>query len=215
MALRHISPKIWRRVEVPAGASLDGLHQVIQTVMGWSDEYLHRFRIRNHSFGIWRPGGLLLQDSASLKLSAFAFRLNERLTYEYNFFDSWTLDVRFEGEQTAATGVIYPRCAGGARRAPAEDAGGPEVFMDRYPQYVQEGRRAQHAARTWKRIVQAVEDPALDDAALRARCRELLRERPAPEFDRHAVNAALLTMDGKWLRGDEDMVHGHSHSADH
>ena len=60
VALQHVSPKIWRRIEVPADRSLADVQSVIQIVMGWSDEYLHRFRIRNHFLGTVRAGGLLM-----------------------------------------------------------------------------------------------------------------------------------------------------------
>ena len=66
-----------------------------------------------------------------MTLFEFAFRLQERFTYEYNFFDAWLLDIRFEGERAFDPKHRYPRCVGGARRAPVEDGGGAEVFMER------------------------------------------------------------------------------------
>jgi hypothetical protein len=41
------------------------------------------------------------------------------------------LDVRFEGEHAFDPRRRYPRCVAGARRAPLEDSGGAEIFMDR------------------------------------------------------------------------------------
>jgi len=58
IALRDVSPKIWRRVELTAGSSLADLQRVIRISLGWSDEYQHRFCIRNQFFGrisTWRP----------------------------------------------------------------------------------------------------------------------------------------------------------------
>src|SRR6267142_7053848 len=131
IVLRDISPKIWRRVELTAGNSLADLQRVIQICFGWSDEYLHRFCIRNHYLGASRPGGLLFfGDPENMTLSQFAFRAHERFTYEYNFFDAWLLDVRFEGARAFDPKRRYPRCVAGARRAPPEDSGGAEMFMD-------------------------------------------------------------------------------------
>jgi hypothetical protein len=114
-----------------AGSSLADLQRVIQISLGWSDEYQHRFCIRNHYLGASRPGGLLFfGDPEAMTLSEFAFRLHERFTYEYNFFDAWLLDVRFEGERAFDPKRRYPRCVAGARRAPPEDSGGAEMFMD-------------------------------------------------------------------------------------
>jgi hypothetical protein len=111
IALRHVSPKIWRRIEVPAESSLADLQRVIQIVLGWSQEYQHRFCIRNHCLGTARPGGLLLfGDPAEMRLSQFGFQLNERFRYEYNFFDQWAFDIRFEGARALDPKHAYPRC---------------------------------------------------------------------------------------------------------
>jgi hypothetical protein len=132
VALRDVSPKVWRRVELTAGSSLADLQRVIQISLRWSDEYLHRFCIRNHYLGASRPGGLLFfGDPEAMTLSQFAFRLNERFTYEYNFFDAWLLDIRFESEHALDPKRHYPGCVVGARRGPPEDSGGAEIFMDR------------------------------------------------------------------------------------
>ena len=90
IVLRGVNPKIWRRVELTTGSSLADLQRVIQISLGWSDEYQHRFCIRNHYLGASRPGGLLFfGNPEEMILSKFAFRRHERFTYEYNFFDAW------------------------------------------------------------------------------------------------------------------------------
>ena len=132
-------------MELLAGSSLADLQCVIQMSLGWSDEYQHRFCIRNHYLGASRPSGLLFfGDPGAMPLSQFAFRLHERFTYEYNFFDAWLLDVRFERERAVDPKRRYPRCVAGARRAPPEDGGGAEMFMDcRVPQ-MPGARKARH-----------------------------------------------------------------------
>jgi len=45
LTLRGTSPPIWRRLRVPAGLTLDVVHEVLQLVMGWDDSHLHEFRI--------------------------------------------------------------------------------------------------------------------------------------------------------------------------
>ena len=113
IALRGVRPRIWRRVELTAGSSLADLQRVIQLSLGWSDEYQHRFCICNHYLGASRPGGpLFFGDPEAMTLSQFIFPPNERFTYEYNFFDAWLLDVRFEGERAfdpnVATRAVSP-----------------------------------------------------------------------------------------------------------
>ncbi len=43
VTLRHSSPPIWRRIQVPADIRLDKLHAVLQAVMDWEDYHLHQF----------------------------------------------------------------------------------------------------------------------------------------------------------------------------
>jgi len=162
---------------------LADLQRLIQITMGWSDEYQHRFCIRNHYLGASGPGGLLLfGDPDELKLSQFASRLHERFTYEYNFFDGGLLDIRLEGEQPLDSPRNYPRCVAGARRAPPQDSGGTELFMDRQPCELLQARKAWRVDRTLRRLADLPEDPTLDDGAFRERSRVILRERQTPEF---------------------------------
>ncbi|TPQ32034.1 plasmid pRiA4b ORF-3 family protein [Cupriavidus pinatubonensis] len=51
IALRGLSPSVWRRVLVPEHLTLGQLHNVIQVVMGWADEHLHTFSIRGRRYG--------------------------------------------------------------------------------------------------------------------------------------------------------------------
>lgn len=41
--LREIEPRLWRRVDVPLSSTLLALHDVIQTVVGWTDSHLFEF----------------------------------------------------------------------------------------------------------------------------------------------------------------------------
>jgi hypothetical protein len=62
-------------VDLTVGSSLADLQRVIQLSLGWSDEYQHRFCIRNHYLGASRPGGLLFfGDPETMMLPQFAFR---------------------------------------------------------------------------------------------------------------------------------------------
>src|SRR5260370_12093929 len=160
IALRGVSPKLWRRVELTAGSSLADLQRVIQISLEWPDEYQRRFCIRNHYLGAPRPGGLLFfGDPEEMILSQFAFRLHECFTYEYNFFDAWLLDIRFEGEHARYPKRHYPRCAAGARRAPLEDSGGAERFMDCQVQESPAARKPSHVVRNLLDIANLLPTP--------------------------------------------------------
>lgn len=51
VVLRGTRPPIWRRVLVPSNVTLDRLHQILQTVMGWTDSHLHEFRAGDTRYG--------------------------------------------------------------------------------------------------------------------------------------------------------------------
>jgi Plasmid pRiA4b ORF-3-like protein len=216
VALRDVHPKVWRRTELTAGSSLADLQRLIQICFGWSDEYQHRFCIRHHYLGASRPGGLLFfGDPKKMNFSQFAFRLNERFTYEYNFFDAWLFDIRFEGEHAFDPKRHYPRCVAGARRAPLEDSGGAESFMDRHVSELTGARKAQHVEQQLRDVAKLLEDPTLDDVAFRARSRAILGRRLKSAFDRRATNDTLDRAFSHPSRQPKELGHGDSHPSDH
>ena len=44
VTLKNVRPPIWRTFTVPDTIKLSTLHNVLQTVMGWTDSHLHLFR---------------------------------------------------------------------------------------------------------------------------------------------------------------------------
>ena len=76
IGVKKISPMIWRRVQVRSDTSLVALHSYLQILMKWEDIYLHQFNIR----------GVMYSGNEKKRLSDFEFYINERFTYEYNFF---------------------------------------------------------------------------------------------------------------------------------
>ena len=57
MLLRDVHPAVWRRVRLADELSIAELHRVIQILMGWDDDHLHRFRIHGRDYGIAYIGG--------------------------------------------------------------------------------------------------------------------------------------------------------------
>jgi hypothetical protein len=125
IALRGISPLIWRRLLVRGDSTIADLHRTLQIAFGWSDEHLHRFVIHGREHGAES-----LVDPRRVHLSDFGLRLRERFLYEYDFIDGWRHDVRLEQILSVEAGRVYPRCVGGRRRVPPEDCGGPWVFLE-------------------------------------------------------------------------------------
>jgi len=90
IVLEQVQPSVRRRVQVPGEVSLAVLHEVVQSVMGWSNSHLHEFDIAGRRFGMPDPDGgdRDLTDEAKGKL----FRLvkqGDRFGYIYDFGDNW------------------------------------------------------------------------------------------------------------------------------
>jgi Plasmid pRiA4b ORF-3-like protein len=52
ITLRESRPPIWRLVQVPDALRLNRLHNVLQTVIGWTDSHLHRFEKDGKHWGV-------------------------------------------------------------------------------------------------------------------------------------------------------------------
>ncbi len=131
VALRGISPMIWRRLLLRSNQSIADLHYAIQIALGWSDSHLHRFHIHGKDYGVAHEGGITFTDDPEkVFLAGFRFRLRERFLYEYDFYDSWEHDVRLEKVLPFNAQRIFPVCTGGQRLAPPEDCGGARVYME-------------------------------------------------------------------------------------
>ncbi len=95
VTLEETKPPVWRRLEVPGDTTLDGVHEVLQTAMGWTDSHLHRF------FRGTKPGdpyfvtefdveegdeGTPEEDA---RLDQVLRQPGDRIRYEYDFGDGW------------------------------------------------------------------------------------------------------------------------------
>jgi hypothetical protein len=97
IALRGVSPMIWRRLCVPGVAWLAMLHHCIQIINGWDDYYLNQFRIFGKNYGVYHEGGISFNDNAHIVyIDDFEFDVGDKFTYEYNFFEHHLHDIRIE-----------------------------------------------------------------------------------------------------------------------
>jgi hypothetical protein len=129
-------PSIWRRIQVQ-DATLNKLHEHIQTAMGWTNSHLHQFDIKGKRYGDPEllDGGFddiecldstvtMVSDIVSTSGKRFAFK------YEYDFGDGWEHEVLFEGCPEPEKGKKYPVCLEGERACPPEDVGGVWGYQD-------------------------------------------------------------------------------------
>ena len=120
-------PPVWRRVIVPATYSLDRLHAVIQAAMGWEGGHLHAFRVGKVRYGPNPYDELGYLDEREFRLGGLRAR---RISYEYDFGDSWEHEIVVEERTTAVDEALYPACVAGEGACPPEDCGGSYGFAE-------------------------------------------------------------------------------------
>ena len=88
-----IEAEIWRRFVVPAGITLDRLHDVIQIMMGWKDSHLYQFTISRKHYTEnpeSKEDGL---ECGKYRLMDLIKQKGRTFSYLYDFGDSWEHEV--------------------------------------------------------------------------------------------------------------------------
>ncbi len=127
ISLRGARPPIWRRLRLPAAATLGDVHDVIQAAFGWTDSHLHAFEAEGRRWS--RPDFGLdefedrFADEAQARLCDVVPATGGRLRYTYDFGDGWEHEFVVE-EILPSDGVPHAVCVAGRRAGPPEDCGG-------------------------------------------------------------------------------------------
>jgi hypothetical protein len=193
--LRQISPEIWRRFLIRSDSTLADLHYTMQILFDWSDEHLHQFTIRGKTYGLFQPGGIWHDQSASeVKLSELYLRLKEKFVYEYDFFDHWQHEIRFELTLPLDPKKIYPICTAGAQAPPLEDCGGAWAYLEQKEHY--------SVVRMFLRMGEIIEDEEARVSDYLPEFRRMLYWLKINELDRQAINRRLKL----YTAGDEEWL---------
>lgn len=123
VTLKNSKPPIWRRIQVAGDTSLDKLHLILQTVMGWENDHLHQFKIGPDYYSA-EDADLDCEDETQFDLSEVVSGVKQKFLYEYDFGDSWEHEIVVEKILQPEAGVHYPVCLAGKRAGPPEDSGG-------------------------------------------------------------------------------------------
>jgi hypothetical protein len=130
ITLRHISPPIWRRIQVP-DCSLDDLHDVIQSAMGWDNYHLYSFSVDGQLYSEPdRAREMGMANASRAKLSRLILRPKRKFRYTYDFGDNWEHDILVEKILPRQEGAPYPIVLEGKRACPPEDVGGPWGYTE-------------------------------------------------------------------------------------
>ena len=131
--LDDAKPPIWRELDVASDLTLDRLHGILQTTMGWTDSHLHEFasgdsatdRLAEH----YRPqqsidNDLEGIDETTVGLDELLVEPGDRLFYGYDFGDDWAHTICLEEIRPREPEQPTAVCLAGARACPPEDCGG-------------------------------------------------------------------------------------------
>ena len=140
LAMKGITPQIWRRIQVPENYTFLDLHNAIQAAMNWEDYHLHEVEMINPKTGMldrigtkgddYEDFGEPLVPEETAKLSDYFTLENKAALYTYDFGDNWQVKVRLEKVLPRKEGVNYPVCTAGKRAAVPEDIGGIWGYED-------------------------------------------------------------------------------------
>lgn len=145
VTLRGSRPPIWRRFLVPADITLKRLHDSLQAVMGWTDSHLHQFSANGVLYGTTdREYGLARVSETRTTVAQLLRRPKDRLTYEYDFGDSWQHDVVLEAVLPPGSNGHYPVVESGRRECPPEDVGGIPGYV-RFLEVLADPKHPEHA----------------------------------------------------------------------
>jgi hypothetical protein len=143
VTLKDSNPLIWRDILVPSDLTLEELHYVIQTVMGWGNSHLHQFIAEevlynndmksdnNDEYGLdTRDEKEHDRNEKKYTVSQILTKEQSSLIYEYDLGDSWTHKIELKKILPADTHAFQPRCIRGEKACPPEDCGGIWGYTD-------------------------------------------------------------------------------------
>lgn len=159
-------PAIWRLLEIDPSLTLDRVHEVIQTAVGWRDSHLHSFtdtdpyvRLRAVNGIVREPRrwvALDLMEDSEDDLPETDWPLGQVLTpesgplfYEYDFGDGWVHRLELTKTLSAPANAPRARLLDGARRAPLEDSGGIYGYHDLLDALADPGHEKHNDLQAW------------------------------------------------------------------
>jgi hypothetical protein len=137
VTLKDSKPQIWRDVLVPSNLTLEELHYVLQTVMGWDNCHSHHFIAGKIFYNDGLDNNNQYSDTEDCDRNERKYTVSQLLLeeqnsiiYEYDLGDSWTHHVELKKILPADDEVRKPRCIQGEQACPPEDCGGIWGYAD-------------------------------------------------------------------------------------
>ena len=108
--LVHISPPVWRRVEVPEELTLGGLHFLIQELFGWESHHAFDFRWNGERYSLPGHGLEPTLSAKDVTIVELIGRSDGPLGYLCDDGDTREVELTVEERSWPEEGVDYPRC---------------------------------------------------------------------------------------------------------
>ncbi|MBK5942076.1 plasmid pRiA4b ORF-3 family protein [Halochromatium roseum] len=126
VTLKQTKPPIWRRVLVLNRTPLADLHEILQTLMGWTDSHLHQFIVEGQYYGAPSPYDDFMEmaDERQYRLDQLLKKEKASMIYEYDFGDGWNHKITLEKILPFDQAQRLPQCLKGKGACPPEDVGG-------------------------------------------------------------------------------------------
>jgi hypothetical protein len=200
IALRDVSPLIWRRLLVPSNIDLALLSRILQILFSWSGERLHCFHIHGKDYGTAYAGAVSSgNDPRQVRLSDFHLHRRERFLYQYDFTAGWELEIRLENILPFDPARSYPICIGGKRAGAPGHCLGAWAYLQWRDQYFCHYPLEDLSllAEAMRRFLESGDRPSigglsqLREAAERI---EAYRQGRPDHFDRRTVNGQLRAL---------------------
>lgn len=137
--LADVEPLVWRQIEIASDLTLDKVHRVLQTVLGWTDSHLHEFSrgsephersAERYLMAFSVEDGAVGIDERRVRLDEVLVEPGDRLWYQYDFGDDWTHALDLEAVLPHDPSAPPARCLSGERACPPEDCGGIGGYED-------------------------------------------------------------------------------------
>jgi len=136
ITLANSKPPIWRRIQIPVNYSFWDLHVAIQDAMGWDDNHLHEFYVKNEFDNYIMIGtpddeiGKAAFPERDEKLADYFTKENDFCNYIYDFGDDWEHKIVLEKIVQRDHTKKYPLALKGKRACPPEDCGGIFGYLE-------------------------------------------------------------------------------------
>jgi hypothetical protein len=119
VSLSRSRPQIWRRVRLPAAATLADLHRVIQVLFGWDGDHLDLFQAGKKQYADQYTGLEGTTDEQAVRIRD-VLTPGAKIGYTYDFGANWEHEITLEQTTRRDPGQDYPVCVAFRGDSPVE-----------------------------------------------------------------------------------------------